>query len=410
MKHYITTIVLLATTYICAMAQGQTSEQQEYRRSSIYSLLINHTEQNFADEICTAFMAMPVPDKYNDHDLSVKVLDMTTKLKKAKSDKENSEITEFLEQNNIASRLVGKWFNRDIFEGTCDMELVKARGLYNANHFDQVMAEKSQRSQALLMDAGEDLIGNTFVLVNDIRYVDKSKKSQGWGIALSVLGGLAGAATGNSNFSRLGNNLATIAESVKGFKVRVNTFLYQLVWDEATAANFYTNHYASEPDAQKCAAFDNARSAYRLKYVGKVESKGSTTSFMGVNMDEPINMVRKACQRALDENVADLAHDFEDFRTKVPLVSTAPITAYVGLKEGVSSKSRFEVLEVEEDEKGMRHYKRVGVIKPVANLIWDNRYMSVEEGAENATLGSTTFKKVSGGDFFPGMLIREIED
>ena len=34
--------------------------------------------------------------------------------------------------------------------------------------------------------------------------------------------------------------------------------------------------------------------------------------------------------------------------------------------------------------------------------------MAEEEGAPGATLGKTTFKKVSGGDFYPGMLIREI--
>ena len=43
------------------------------------------------------------------------------------------------------------------------------------------------------------------------------------------------------------------------------------------------------------------------------------------------------------------------------------------------------------------------------NLIWDNRFMAVEEKAEGASLKYTTFKKVSGGDFYTGMLIREIK-
>ena len=43
-------------------------------------------------------------------------------------------------------------------------------------------------------------------------------------------------------------------------------------------------------------------------------------------------------------------------------------------------------------------------------MIWDNRYMAAEECAPNATIGATTFKKISGGDFFPGMLIREIDN
>jgi hypothetical protein len=34
--------------------------------------------------------------------------------------------------------------------------------------------------------------------------------------------------------------------------------------------------------------------------------------------------------------------------------------------------------------------------------------MAAEENANNATLGYTTFKKVSGDDFYQGMLIREM--
>ena len=156
---------------------------------------------------------------------------------------------------------------------------------------------------------------------------------------------------------------------------------------------FYKDQYTSTPDIVKKEEFEDGRGKYRLKYVGKVESSGSTTSFMGIKLDEPVEMVRKACQRALDENVASLQHEFEEFSTKSPLVSAQPITAYVGMKEGVTKDSKFEVLEIIEKDGGAREYKRVGVIKPVDGLIWDNRYMSEEEGAASATLGCTTFKK-----------------
>jgi hypothetical protein len=147
-----------------------------------------------------------------------------------------------------------------------------------------------------------------------------------------------------------------------------------------------------------------------LKYVGKVESKGGDVSFMGVNLDEPINMVRKACQRALDENIADLQQEFEAFRTNSPLISVEPLKAHVGLKENVTPESRFEVLQAMEDETGKRTYKRVGIVTPEKDQIWDNRFMALEEGAENASIGATTFKKVSGGPFYQGMLIREIKN
>ncbi len=410
MKKLIYNLVLFAAVMLSYNGYAQNNKEvDEYRRSSIYTILINHKEQKFATEIKDAFVSLPVPDKYNDHNLSVKVLTMSGKLKDAKSDDENKEITEFLNNNKVASRLVGKWFNRDIFTGECNSDLVKERGLYDANTYDVIMAEKSARSMALLQDSGEDLIGNTFVLVNDIRYVDKEKTGKAIGGVLRILGAIASAASG-VDVTDLTDNLGSMMETLKGFKVKVNTFLYQLVWDEETMMDFYTTMYSNGPDNEKVKVFENRRGDFKLKYVGKVESKGGDVSFMGVNLDEPINMVRKACQRALDENIADLQQDFEAFRTNSPLISVEPLKAHVGLKENVTAGSRFEVLQAIEDETGKRTYKRVGVITPEKDQIWDNRYMALEEGAANASIGATTFKKVSGGPFYQGMLIREIKN
>ena len=410
MKKLIFNLVLFAAVMLSYNGYAQNNKEVDaYRRSSIYTILINHEEQKYATEIRNAFVSLPVPDKYNDHNLSVKVLTMSGKLKDAKSDEENEEITEFLNNNKVASRLVGKWFNRDIFTGECNSDLVKERGLYDANTYDVIMAEKSARSMALLQDSGEDLIGNTFVLVNDIRYVDKEKTGKAIGGALRILGALASIASG-VDVTDLTDNLGSMMETLKGFKVKVNTFLYQLVWDEEIMMDFYTTMYSNGPDNEKVKVFENRRGDFKLKYVGKVESKGGDVSFMGVNLDEPINMVRKACQRALDENIADLQQEFEAFRTNSPLISVEPLKAHVGLKENVTAGSRFEVLQAIEDETGKRTYKRVGVITPEKDQIWDNRYMALEEGAANASIGATTFKKVSGGPFYQGMLIREIKN
>ncbi|MGM9694632.1 MAG: hypothetical protein ACI3YC_06455, partial [Alloprevotella sp.] len=273
------TITLLACTIMCggsllpAAAQKKAEQtDMKYRRSSIYSLLINHSDQKFGEEIRDAFMAMPVPDKYNDHDLSVKVVELSSKLQGAGSSNENAQVTQFLEKNQVASRLVAKWFNRDFFTGQCDMELIKERGLYNATKFDEILAERSARSQALIMDAGEDLIGNTFVLVNDIRYIDKEKTARAFG---SILRGF-GAALG---YNDLGNTLGSMAESIKGFRVKINTFLYRLEWNEETATLFYKDQYAAAPDVTKWQNFNNARGTYKLKYCQKVESSGNQTSF-----------------------------------------------------------------------------------------------------------------------------------
>lgn len=403
---YIALIMGIAT--ITASAQTDNGQEMQYRRSSIYSILINHIDQKFANDIKKAFLQIPVPDKYNDHDLSVKVLSLNEKLKGAKKDDENPLISEFLTSNKVASRLVGRWFNRDAYTGACNMDLVKERGLYNATEFDRQLALHSARGMAMLQDAGEELIGNTFVLVNDIRYVDKSKGSKIFGSILKVAGGMASILTGDDSYTNMAESMGNIAESYKGFKVRINTFLYRLDWNTEQANLFYQDQYGDGQDAQKKMNFDMARGNYRLRYVGKVESNGGSTSFLGIKEDEPLMMVRKACQRAIDENVVDLQREFEEFRTKTPLLTAEPITAYIGKKEGITAKSKFEVLETIEMEDGSHKYNKVGEIEPIDGMIWDNRFMATEEGADGATLGYTTFRAVKGKDFAKGMLIREI--
>src|SRR5574344_263436 len=182
---------------IAISVQAQETDAN-YRRSSIYSVLVNHTDQQFASEIKEAFLQIPVPDKFNDHNLSVKVLNIDKKLSGANADKENIDISNFLFDNKVASRLVGKWFNRDFYTGECNMEMVKERGLYNATEFDKQLAARSARGMAMLQDAGEDLIGNTFVLVNDIRYVDKNKGAKNASSILKIFGSIAAAATGTN--------------------------------------------------------------------------------------------------------------------------------------------------------------------------------------------------------------------
>ena len=392
-----------------------------YRRGSIYSMMIGHRGLAYEQEIEKAFNEMPVPDKYNDHGLGKKVFYTTeNKLKQNGIDdhegfvvngsskrEDMNDFDFFLQRQHIASRLVAKWFQRKKGDGICNMELVQERGYNNASEVDKRIAALSVRKDALLMDAGEELIGSTFVLINDIRYIDKSRGT-------SVSGGIVSAAiktAGTLQGLNMTNqkDLGDLITSYKGFNVKIKTYLYQLVWDEEASSFFYNHVYTEKPDDAKKENFENGRGKFSLRYLGMQESSGRDVSFAGINESEPQRMVRKACQRAFDENIANLQKNFEEFKVKTPLRSIQPLTCEIGLKEGITENSRYEVLETVEDKNGHIEYKRVGVIRPVKNKIWDNRFMAAKEGAENATLGFTTFEKVSGNDFYPGLLVRELK-
>lgn len=400
---YVVAILLLLFSQL-TWAQ-RTIDEVDYRRSSIYSILINNTDQRLGTNIADVFISMPLPDKYNNHDLSVKIL--TTDKRTAPKEKGQ----DFLNQNYVASHLVARWFNRDPLTGECDMSLVQQRGLYNASEFDRIMAAQSTRGNALLADAGEELLANTFVIVNDIRYIDKEKAGQIAGGILSALGAIAGGLIGGDlgkSINDLGNSLNDLMNTLKGFKVKVHTHLYRLVWDEETATTFYETMYTEEPNDTKKLAFENNRDFFKLEYVGSQLSSGAETSFIGVNLDTPDAMIRKACVRAIDENVANLSKNFETFKVKIRLSSAEPIQAPIGKKEEITEKSKFEVLEtIVEDNR--TSYRRVAVIQPIKGMIWDNRYMAEEECAVGSQLSYTTFKQISGGEILPGMLIREIK-
>lgn len=403
MKKFILTLSVLVFSAVTIGAKDLEVTELKYSRNSLYSILVSHTDQKFASEIQSQFLAIPTPEQYNNHDLSVKIVSVNN------NGKYTDAITRFVNQNQIGSRLIAKWFDRDILTGECSMNLIKERGIYNASELDKELAKRSTRGIAMLEDAGEELIGKTFLLVNEIKYIDKGKRSRLFGNIIQVVGAVAEVATGVQGLSDLGESVGDLTASLKGFKVKIHTRLYQLVWDEETANTFYTLYYSSKPDEEKRKAFEQNRDKFKMKFVGEVESDGSTTSFMGINEDEPLLMVRKACQRAIDDNIADLQKEYDQFRIKAPIVSVEPtIQVQIGLKEGITKDSKFEVLEAQEKD-GRVEYKRVGIIKPVPSKIWDNRYMASEEGAYGADFGATTFKKESGKDFYPGLLVRQIE-
>lgn len=401
-------ILLLALMPLQHLSAAVAADSLRYRRSSLCSFLIRHNEDKFADEIQEQFLNIPIDGQFNDHNLSIRVLNVNAKGDHA------INTANFIEKNQIASRLVGKWFNRNIFTGECDVDLIKQRGLYDASALDHELASRSELGKSLMEDAGEDLIGRTYVLMNEITYVDRGQQSATWGAVAGIFASVVGAYAGldSSTSTALGNTAQAVISSYKGFSCKIRTLLFRLVWDEETAAMFYNRHWGSKADAVNLATakmnFDTERGKYRMEYIGEIISKGGKTSFLGINEEHPQLMIRKACQRALEENICDLQTKYEEFRIKSPIVSVDPtITAQIGMKEGVTPQSRFEVLETVE-KKGKREYKRVGIVRPVNGQIWDNRYMASEEGAYGADLGCTTFKTESGKGFYPGLLLRRI--
>ncbi len=383
---------------------------EDYNRSSIYTLAMLEQGKKMTDEIFLTYWNMESPEKYNDHDLSLKVIFAPAGDLK---DKEMvAQLTTFIEKNQIAKRMVAKWFNRDKKTGSFDMTLIQERGNYNATQADLAIALQTARGKAMLADAGEQLIGNTFVVVNDIRYVDKEEGAQKAAAIFGAIASLAGGIGGS--IGDLAKSVAdlgkTISDAVAGFTVDITSHLYQLDWNDEIAATFYHDYYfdAAALDADKKKKFEADKSLFKMKYIGSYSTRSAKTVTRGLH--NPEQVFQKVLSRAVDNNIVELQKKFPIFKVTTALygVGDGEVYAQIGMKEGVSANSKYEVLERKENAEGEISYRRVGVLKPIKDKIWDNRCMATEEGAENATLKYTTFDIVSGLGFYPGMLIREI--
>ncbi len=90
-------------------------------------------------------------------------------------------IENLLNNAGIGKRLVARWFNfqgESLDDAFFDTQLIQERGQYNASDVDVAVALQTVRGVAALSDAGEELISQTFVLVNDITYVTAEQEAE----------------------------------------------------------------------------------------------------------------------------------------------------------------------------------------------------------------------------------------
>ncbi len=149
-----------------------------------------------------------------------------------------------------------------------------------------------------------------------------------------------------------------------------------------------------------------------MEFVGSYTARSEKTVMRGLN--KPEDVFRKVLTRVQDKNIVELQRKFAQFKVTDVVSAVLPnneVEVMIGLKEGVSAKSKYEILERIIGKDGSVAYNRKATIQPLADRIWDNRFMAVEEEAANATLGATRFKILTGHlpDLSPGMLVREMK-
>ena len=438
-----TNLLLLISVLFCANIYAQEKGVlEEYRRNSIATMMVYHSEDSFGIHIHEAFQSIPIPDKYDDHSIGWNVIfnDSITGVKRKSNglikaeygkplskkdvEKNGKALEKVLNDAQCAKIMVAKWFGMNLADSTCNiwdgfnMNLIQQRGQYNASDVDVSAALNTSRGLAILADAGEELLNNSFILINDMTYVTAEEKAALAKGLMSVLGGILDAVTGSDIGSSLAQAGGAVADLYTGFTVKTHSYLFQLEWNDSIANTFYDKYYVENPtcteDSAKIVAFLQDTSLFTLKYVAhEYEYDGKSTLKGKYSREE---LVKTVCTQSMDKNIAALQLAYEDFKVKTPIYEIitnekGKITGYtakIGMKEGITEKSSFQVVQrILDPETNRTKYRYVATVVPIKGEIWDNRYNAVIERNPGSDLTATTFKKKSGGEILPGMLIIE---
>lgn len=434
--------LLISAFVVTAMVSAQSDGRlDKYRRNSLANLMVYHSEDEFGMSIFEAFQAIPTPDKYDNHSIGWNVI-QNSQIKGAKSSgyglikakygymltKEDVErngkaLERVLNESQCAKIMVAKWFGMDVTNPNCNiwngfnMTLIQQRGQYNASDLDVENALNTVLGLAALSDAGEELLNNTFVLVNDMTYVTAEEKAA---LAKNVINKI-GYAIDKMTFSDIGERISDKgsewADEFTGFTVKNHSYLFQLVWNDSVLNTFYNDYYVGVPtckaDSDRIVAFWQDKSLFRLKYVAhEFEFDAKTTIKSSYSRDE---LLKTICAKSINKNIAALQLAYDDFMVKTPIYEIVPgkngFSIYrvkIGMKEGVKEDAFFQVIQQVWDPKTQStRYRYVATLVPVPGEIWDNRYNAVMQEGKSSGVSATSFKKVVGGKVLPGMLIVE---
>ena len=454
-------LTIIACFMLGALAASAQDNAQEtaYRRSSLYTMMM--PDPALAGEakaiVEGTFDTIPIPDKYNDHNLDVRTVDISgitvteadiaaavessgdgggkkkagkalgkglkaiggssaSTAPAASGDETVAKLLKYFNDNHVANQLIAKWYGMSdqMQDGShFNYWLIADRGLQSASQEELAAAKNVRGGQNKIMDnAAADLIPRTFVMVSSYSYVPAEDIIALVSAAAQTAGGMAGGKAGAIASTAANVGGAALASVLKGYFVKTTSYLFQLEWTPEIQSEFETTWW----DKEDISGFLTSDS-YRLKYVGKTWDFAPATMQLSFNSDASQRLISRATVRATDGAIAKLQKKYDQFKTLATLHTDGDgLYAYIGKKEGVGSGDKYAVLEQVMDKDGKVTFDKVGTIKVSKGKVWDNRAgagetiegaaTGQEDGDTDPTLTSTRFDG-KAGKFMDGMLLRQ---
>lgn len=416
----------------------------KYRRSSMNMVLLESSALGKSrDMVVEAYNANPFPDKYNKHevkasDFNIDKMNLTTedylssgyykdtltklldimkasvnplrqlRYLNADSTKALQEpsanqklgiyIDKYIRENNLAKSMAATWFNRTP-DGKMNWDLIQERGMYSASAEQKDQANSVADKTTFLMDF--DLIGNTYTVINNLEFYENEPvaaaiRDIAKAKAMEQLAGKPEILIKKSMAA-----IDTIYERTKvGYTVKCNSFLYKLDWNADIAKKVKDYFFSEGIDAVK--AWDTT-TIFKLNFLGKTTTGSIVTFKIGEKRTEK-EIIELQVRRTMDNALAKLQKENVQFRPVSPIATVGPVTAQIGLKEGLEKGDKFEILEMGWNELGIPVWKSIGKVSLDKKApIWDNR-QGAEVGVDKEGNPLPAFSKFKGGSkAMPGL-------
>ncbi|MEJ6681459.1 MAG: hypothetical protein QNL21_05140 [Flavobacteriales bacterium] len=313
------------------------------------------------------------------------------------------KMDKFIRDQNLAKQVVASWFNRDASTGNMDWDLIKERGKYSASEEKLDQAKSVADETSFLMDF--ELIGNTYTVFNKMEFYANEPVARLLAEAgkAEVMESMAGKP--QILLDKALEGIEKIYEKTKeGYTVKCNSFLYQLDWDETIAERTKQTFFPDGESIDLKAAWDTTN-LYNLSFVGKTTVASIVTFKIGETRTEE-QIIDLQVKRTMDNAIAKLQKKYIQFRPVAPVSSVEPLTARIGMKQGVEKKQKWEILEMSINELGLPEWKSIGKSSVDKKApIWDNtqgaEVQTDEAGQPLEVIEFTTF--AGGKNAQPGL-------
>ncbi len=329
---------------------------RNYLRPSISVLYIYRGDDSKIKETIKAIRAKGISRKFDVNETSTDLIefDMEAPI-------DTLELKRYLEEN-FAREIVSNWFPRFISEEEgYSMDVIAERGMFSATDADVIASRSSVRQEAMLKDAGLNLIDRSYILIYDITSLETTKEGD--------------------------------------WIANCDAYIYKLDWSEEVSETFYQQW--GNPNAI-------SETHFPVELVSAIKDAKQLKGLMGSESRSSEGVIITTRAQRLAESIyenADIyaAQFVEDFKAKAPVYSIRPITSKLGEKEGVRPERRYFIYQLEADEQGDVLAKRRGVVR-ASNKIAKND--SIATGDSELT----RFYQIQGGKIYEGMLMQENPD